>query len=55
MTGAEYFISDAKDVDITGAMDVSNDGGEYYYAIFGQRAALPIDTGWLMGVPLTDD
>ena len=53
MTGAEHFDSDAKDVDITGAMFVCNDGISNKLCYFRQGAVLAIDRGGLMGVPGT--
>ena len=51
MTGAERFVSDTKDYDITGAMYVNDDGDDTFNAIFWQRFVLGIDTGRLMGDP----
>ena len=45
------FISDANDVDITGAMFVGNDGYDVYLCQFRQGSVLAIDTGRLMGDP----
>jgi len=53
VTGAERFDSDAKDLDITGAMFVNGDGNAISNAIFWQGFVWGIDTGWLMGDPIT--
>ena len=50
MTGAEHFVSDAKDVDITGAMFLCNDGISNKLCYFRQGTVLTIDRGGLMGV-----
>ena len=52
MTGTERFTSDTKDVDITGAMFVCNNGLNVFLCCFQQGVVLAIDWGRLMGDPV---
>ena len=51
MTGTERFTSDTKDVDITGAMFVCNNGYSVFLCCFQQGVVLAIDRSGLMGDP----
>ena len=52
MTGTERFTSDTKDVDITGAMFVCNNGLHVFLCCLQQGVVLAIDRGGLMGDPV---